>query len=148
MRLLVILCFLILAPGAVSAQSSDSLVINTIDGRSVKVAISDIKSITFKTLSFDVDEKETSSKLSIYPNPTSESATISFPVEIPQLVTLEIIRPDGLIVRTMKQFCQSGTSSIMWNGLQSDGSPALAGTYFFRVTLREEVLNGKLSLRR
>lgn len=148
MRTILLLFGLMLAPSLVNAQTRDSLIIALIDGSTITLDLEEIEVITFEsTLSVELPDDHLD-RLSIYPNPSTDDVTISFPVDIPQRVKLEIIREDGVVVRTIEQQCDKGASSIRWNGLQDDGSIAPPSTYLFRALVQEKILTGKLTFRR
>ena len=145
MRSFLLLSFLCMAPIAVQAQSTDSLVIRMRDGSTMSIPLGDIDVVTFETEESSVKPDITDAKpLLIYPNPAADGARVTFNLATSQVVKLEIFGADGNLINKITERLTAGPAAINWNGLQSDGTPAPAGTYFFRVITREETLTGKL----
>jgi hypothetical protein len=69
-----------------------------------------------------------------YPNPFNPETTIEYRIPESNQVKLEIFNVLGQHVRTLFDGRQeAGYYNIIWDGLDSHGSPASSGVYFYRV---------------
>jgi hypothetical protein len=79
-------------------------------------------------------ENNSSSSMSIYPNPTS--ATVSLAITLPESgnVTVRVFDMFGKYVATAYDgFATSGTLTATWNGVDVSGTLVVPGTYVVRV---------------
>lgn len=72
----------------------------------------------------------------IYPNPFSESTTISFRCEKPELMTMIIYSANGKMVRQLmlNEPVVRGSYQLVWDGHDRLGRPLEVGNYFYRLT--------------
>jgi len=69
-----------------------------------------------------------------YPNPFNPQTTIKFQMERPAPATLEIYNQKGQIVKSFDiAQAQAGMNSLVWNGMDNNGSSVSSGVYFFRL---------------
>jgi hypothetical protein len=74
-------------------------------------------------------------KLSIYPNPTSSNATISFEVEKPGAYSIIIYDMSGRQVKTIHQgSLEAGDYVFRWNGMDGNGQPQKSGIYLLKIS--------------
>jgi len=71
-----------------------------------------------------------------YPNPFSESTTISYRLAIPSVVYLKIFNTNGQVVKQV-YFNERmvGNYSYVWDGTGNSGSPVPGGTYICKITV-------------
>jgi len=78
-----------------------------------------------------------------YPNPFNPSTTISYELSAPAEVEMSIYNLTGQIVATLvNEYQTAGSQSVIWNGLDQNGSPAASGVYVYRLTVH----NGNLTI--
>ena len=84
-----------------------------------------------------------------YPNPTRGAASISFAVDAPQQLRLQITDALGRRVATLAEGFQSqGMHTVRWNGLGVDGRPVPAGNYYIHLTTSSrEVMTRRIVVR-
>jgi len=69
-----------------------------------------------------------------YPNPFNPCTLISYSLEIPGHVSLEIYNQKGQLVNTLVNTeLPSGNHQTQWNGCDSSGQPVSSGVYFYRM---------------
>lgn len=69
-----------------------------------------------------------------YPNPFNPSTLISYTLEVPGHVSLEIYNQKGQLVNTLvNSDLPSGMHQIQWNGRDFGGQPVSSGVYFYRM---------------
>ena len=72
--------------------------------------------------------------MKVYPNPTTGSLFVEYALEADAPVSLEVRDMQGRTVRTMELGTRpEGTHTAQWDGLDSDGHSAAAGTYLCRI---------------
>jgi hypothetical protein len=82
-----------------------------------------------------------------YPNPFNPSTTIRFVLREHAPVSLQIFNIGGALVRTLVDGdLDAGVHERRWNGRDSFGHAVASGTYFYRLRLGAEVLNGRLDM--
>jgi flagellar hook assembly protein FlgD len=69
------------------------------------------------------------------------TTTISFSVNEPGTVTVNILDAAKMIVRTLDQDTVVGVNSITWDGTDGQGMTVPAGTYSVRVSVNDQALN-------
>jgi hypothetical protein len=85
--------------------------------------------------------------INIYPNPFSSQTTISFHVENPGIVKVEILNSTGQTVRTLSDdYRSSGNYSVIWDAKDGTGINIAAGIYYYRVNEKDRINTGKLML--
>ena len=76
--------------------------------------------------------------LPAYPNPFNPTTTLTFTLDEPQKVTLEIYNIGGRkIITLLNQFIESGKHNVLWHGIDSDGKQVGSGVYFYRMKTAE-----------
>jgi hypothetical protein len=111
------------------------------------------ESVPSETVVFDpwtnVDEPLMQSCLSVYPNPASGMATISFRLENTAPTKVMIFNLQGkLVAELMNGELPAGDYSVIWNGTNAAGDHLPDGIYFVRVINPQTLLSGKLILLR
>lgn len=85
------------------------------------------------------------STLSIYPNPASQSATISFSTDGSRVVTIELFDQFARCIRKFEQKTQiSGNIKMTWDGNDDQGQPCPEGIYVVRITHDSKQQQGKI----
>jgi hypothetical protein len=70
----------------------------------------------------------------VYPNPISTSATISFSLTQSQKVSIQIFDETGKLIKTLAdEQIQAGTHQLVWNAKDKKGNRVIAGIYFLRM---------------
>ncbi len=72
-------------------------------------------------------------QLTNYPNPFTESTTISFSIPSESKVVLEVFDINGKKVNTLVDDTLTGKQQVVWNGATSQGAKAQSGLYFIRL---------------
>lgn len=76
--------------------------------------------------------------LGIYPNPfapRSGTARIQYSLRDPQPIRLEVFNARGQLVRALAEgYHAAGEHVALWDGMDSKGSPARPGIYFYRLS--------------
>ena len=87
------------------------------------------------------------SHLAAAPNPFNSRIDISFQIESPSRVVVDIVDLRGRIVRNLlDQYCEAGKIETAWNGADIKGRGVASGTYFVRVEDGRNVVVEKVSL--
>ncbi len=83
------------------------------------------------------------------PNPFGSSTTLSYVLDAPGRVALDIISVSGRYVRSLvNEHLSTGTHNIDWDGRDAHGRELSAGVYFARFEFGGEVSYGRLVLSR
>ncbi len=83
----------------------------------------------------EVSEKSDSYSMHAFPNPLSQSVTISFSAAPGEDYTLRIIDLNGRLMRTISgNSNNSFENSVTWDGRNDAGQPLSGGTYFCVIT--------------
>ena len=73
---------------------------------------------------------ETEYHLSVSPNPSSGNVTVSFKLEVPDMVTINLISVNGQVITTLAhQKFDAGTHQLHWDGNDGSGQAVAAGAY-------------------
>lgn len=84
---------------------------------------------------------------SISPNPFNPETNIKFYLEMSGIVELTIYDLRGLRIRTISSgYTQAGDNISQWDGADSEGRSAPAGTYFCRLKTDSQIYSEKLIL--
>jgi len=82
-----------------------------------------------------------------YPNPFNPQTWIRFTVETGTAVQLDVISPEGRLVRSLLSGeIGPGSYEIPWDGRDRDGNPASSGVYFYRLRAGKEQSTRKMVL--
>jgi len=84
--------------------------------------------------------------LLVSPNPINENTTVSFRLEEPVDVMLEVIDIHGRKIYTLLDGMVSGDQSIPWNGKNANGDELSSGIYFIRLTTPKRFVVAKVVL--
>jgi hypothetical protein len=83
------------------------------------------------------------------PNPFNPSTEIGFSLPEPAAVILDIYDVSGKKVRRLLDETRpAGNHSVHWDGLDSNGSQAVSGVYFYRLTAGKDAFSRKMILLR
>jgi len=82
-----------------------------------------------------------------YPNPFSEQTTISFNIENPGNVSVDIYNINGQLIKNLVSGkLQPGNHKVMWNTNESRNSGFEHGYYFYKITQSGNTMTGKMVL--
>jgi|WetSurMetagenome_2_1015567.scaffolds.fasta_scaffold17151_2 photosystem II stability/assembly factor-like uncharacterized protein len=82
-----------------------------------------------------------------YPNPFNPTTTISFNLNSPQQVSVDIYNVMGQKVRDLSnEYRQSGTVSLIWDGKDNTGQTAATGVYFCSIRTDTKQQTVKLTI--
>ncbi|HBZ01009.1 MAG TPA: hypothetical protein DEO84_06785 [candidate division Zixibacteria bacterium] len=83
----------------------------------------------------------------VYPNPFNPTATISFGLASPQVVSVNIYNIMGQKIRSLSEgYLQAGTISFIWDGKDSEGRPVSSGLYFCSIQTETKQQTVKLTM--
>ncbi len=86
-------------------------------------------------------------RVAAYPNPFNPATTIRFVLREHAPVSLQIFNIRGALVRTLLDGnLDAGIHERRWNGRDSFGHLVASGTYFYRLRIGAEILNGRLDM--
>ena len=84
-------------------------------------------------------------RINIFPNPCHDYANLSFKLDQPQHVLLEILNLNGQNVKTLvDQTLPVGLQTITWDLLSGEGRKAKEGIYIYKLRTNKILLTGKL----
>lgn len=84
-----------------------------------------------------------------YPNPFYPATTISFTLPAASHVTLSVFTVDGKRIACLAdRVFDSGTSEIIWNGIDDTGNAVSGGIYYYRLRSSKTVITRKMVLLR
>jgi len=90
------------------------------------------------------DDDAVNTQLSVYPNPVTNAATISFSVSSAQRVSANVFDVDGRRVATLADgMFDAGDNTLAW-----DATEVVAGVYFLQVQSAEKILTQKIIISR
>ncbi|MBK7030767.1 MAG: agmatine deiminase family protein [Bacteroidales bacterium] len=96
-----------------------------------------------------IQNKKELSSLNVYPNPASQSANFTFLVENPAPAQLEIMTIDGKLTKKItKTITSSGMQTINWMLDDNESKQVIRGLYFYRLTVGQQSISGKISVNR
>lgn len=79
--------------------------------------------------------------ISIYPNPTHSSSTISFSIENNSRVEVEFYNQIGELVKTIdKGQLNKGTHKFVWQGKDEQNNKVLPGMYICKIRINEQMM--------
>lgn len=82
-----------------------------------------------------------------YPNPFNPSTVISYRLDRPALVTLDVLNVLGQKVKTLAYgFQQQGVYRLIWDGTDKTGNQVAGGVYFYRINSDGRSLTKKMLL--
>ncbi|MCP4546530.1 MAG: T9SS type A sorting domain-containing protein [bacterium] len=86
-------------------------------------------------------------RISSYPNPFNPVTNITFELDTPQQIRLQIVDIKGRHVTTLTDgFLANGEHTIQWNGTSDDGRALASGIYFVQMTGSGVMQREKLTL--
>lgn len=81
------------------------------------------------------------------PNPFNPSTTITYTLQQPEFVSIELFNAQGKVVRILTQAgVEAGTHSILWDALDDKGERVSTGLYFYKITAGSETFTGQMTL--
>ncbi len=87
------------------------------------------------------------SNVTVRPNPFNPSTVIGFQLGQSNRVSLKIYDALGRVVRTLvEKRLPAGNHSITWDGSNNNGEPSASGVYFYKLSVADKVVRGKLAL--
>lgn len=99
-----------------------------------------------ETLTNDV---QTNSKALAFPNPFSESITLSYEVKEDANVNISIYNMNGTLISTIVDVeMHSGSYEVKWNADDMSGSKVPNGTYIYKITIDNEVESNIMMLQK
>ncbi len=149
MKRVIVLGFLLLTARCANAQGiGDSLIVNLKNGQRVAIPLSDIRKITFDTLTAAVPQTASPTHgLALspsFPNPSRAGTNIDFDIATAGSVTIAIYDNKGNLIRRLPApNAQMGHNRMVWDGLDEQGTTVVSGAYFYEVRFKEEVLTQK-----
>jgi photosystem II stability/assembly factor-like uncharacterized protein len=91
--------------------------------------------------------KNNTTSLSVYPNPVSNTANISFSLQQSRKVSLTIYDLNGRLIKTLADVqMQQGTHQLTWNAKDEKGSAVVAGIYLLNLQAGDYIETKKLSV--
>jgi flagellar hook assembly protein FlgD len=122
-------------------------------GTLTSVPVSEIRKITFDSVSGAAENNQTESVISTfelfqnYPNPFNPTTTIEYQVPSTGRIQIQIYNITGNLIRTLVNSDQpSGKYSITWSGKDESNHQVATGVYIYRVVFGSSVLSKKMLL--
>lgn len=137
----------VIAGGGVNNSASNDFRMSATLGQPVigltgdpTIALSQGFWLPFRALSsvpFDLKSPEAPFALRNYPNPFTVLTTISYRLDEPAMVRLEVVDLAGRVIATFEEeYRGGGDHKVEWNGLSDGGEPAPAGIYVYTLHVR------------
>lgn len=84
------------------------------------------------------------------PNPFASSTTIKYYLSTEGNVSIVIYDKNGNKVKTLLDnvFQKAGTHTISWNGVDELGKKVSPGTYFYKIELPQQIIQGKMVIQK
>ncbi|MEI6088974.1 MAG: T9SS type A sorting domain-containing protein [bacterium] len=149
MMKLLIIAFMVLITSCtfVNAQT-DTLVIKLKNNQSDKIAVSQIKKITFENVSGVQEHNKQTSTLIINgnnPNPFQEKTDIEFEITTLGNVEIYIFDNNGNQIQVLECInCQIGKNTVVWNCLDKNNNRVQSGIYVYEVRFNNEIKSKKM----
>ena len=149
MKKAIVLGFLLLTITSAHAQGiGDSLIVNLKNGKRVAIPLSDIRKITFDTLTASVAQASSPTHgLDVspsFPNPSHAGTNIDFDIATAGSVNIAIYDSKGNLIRHLQTpNAQAGHNRVVWDGLDEHGAAVASGVYFYEVRFKGEMLMKK-----
>lgn len=144
-----LLSLLVLIPN-VNAQSY-IMHVNQNDGSSTAFTVGEVQKITFGFDPTDVETDrfsgilKTFSLLQNYPNPFSQSTTITLELPEPGTVEIRVYDLNGRLVGRIDEGQKpAGSYRFEWDASKSTPGTLASGVYFYRVRVGEKMLTKKM----
>jgi photosystem II stability/assembly factor-like uncharacterized protein len=84
---------------------------------------------------------------SVYPNPFNPTATISFNLNSPQMVSVNVYNIMGQMIRNLSDgYHEAGIISLIWDGKDKEGRPVSSGTYFCSIQAETKQQTVKMTM--
>lgn len=92
---------------------------------------------SISSVPFDFKSPDAPFALRNYPNPFTVLTTISYQLDEPALVGLEVVDLAGRVIATFEdEYRSAGNHNVEWNGMSDRGEPAPAGIYVYALHVR------------
>ncbi|MBM2813595.1 MAG: Por secretion system C-terminal sorting protein [Ignavibacteria bacterium] len=131
----------------VEAQS-DTLVIKLNDGKIDKIAIAQLKKISFENITGIEDQTLPAKNLAVAgnsPNPFADQTDIEFEIANSGIVEIMIYDNIGNRIHTLKcENCPAGKNSLPWNCTDMRNNRVQNGVYFYEVRFGNDVQSRKM----
>ncbi len=86
-------------------------------------------------------------KASNAPNPFNPSTTITYTLQQAGQVSVKVYNTQGRLVRTLvDSYGQTGSHTVMWDGLTDQGEQAASGMYFYTIATPDQTLTQRMTL--
>jgi hypothetical protein len=113
--------------------------------RFVKAAVGTVATLAGPAWTASVEPPPPAAFIALGPNPTPRGAVLRLSLPAPAEVRLELFDLTGRRLRALGGGVQpAGASEIRWDGLDATGNAAPAGVVFYRASVGEKVLSGRL----
>ena len=104
-----------------------------------------------ETVLFDpwvgIDGPALETEISVYPNPTSGAATVSFRLNEPSLTQVNVFDVQGKLVATLlNSEIPAGEYALVWDGKSTSGEQLCNGIYFVKISNSQMTVSKKLIL--
>jgi len=109
------------------------------------INVDSINTVYLTDKEFELAENE----IKVFPNPFSESVTISYSLEQAAFVSVYIYDMNGRVIKKIVRENQSaGQQNIIWNGTNETGEKVTSGIYFYSAMIDGNNSSGKIILNR
>ncbi len=133
---------------------NDLIFIEKVDGTTITYPISSIHEITFSGIPLSVKEQEhiqtVLSSFALhqnFPNPFNPTTTIQYNIPHSGEVNIAVFDIQGRLVRSLANLTQqAGSHTIVWDSRNDGGANVSSGTYFYRVDFNNAIIVKKLIL--
>jgi flagellar hook assembly protein FlgD len=150
MRIIIITLFILIAINFSLRAESDTLRINLKNKQVEKIAVSDIKNITFENITSIDEQSILTNGLTVSgnkPNPFANQTQIEFEIGTSGKVDILIYDNSGTRIQNLTcTDCQIGKNSIIWNCLDLNNNPVPSGVYYYEVIFYNEIKYKKMIL--
>ena len=145
---LVVTVLFLFSQSAAAQGIGDSLIVNLKNGQRVAIPLSDIRKITFDTLTATVPQSSSPTHgLAVspsFPNPSRAGTNIDFDIATAGSVAIALYDSKGNLIRNLlTPNAQAGRNRVVWDGLDEHGVAVASGTYFYEVMYKGEILMKK-----
>lgn len=130
--------------------TGNTININKINGTTNSYPLSNIESFNYNSFTKVEDMKISEyDEVLIYPNPSENNLTISYELEKPGKVAIEILGINGQqILNETIEHNASGLYNYYFNATDKSGNKLSSGIYFFNLTINSKLITKKIILTR
>ena len=113
--------------------------------RFAKAAVGTVATLAGPAWTVGVELQEPTAFIALGPNPTPRGAVLRLSLPAPAEVRLEFFDLTGRRLRTLGGGVRpAGVSELHWDGLDARGNVAPAGVVFYRASVGEKIISGRL----